>query len=436
MAYYAEKDFFEDDELIALVTSILEGNLTLDWYRVDTPRVRAKPADPARGLTYEDCNLGPYGYDAIPEFLRDRYSMASRGSALVAKLPDLGYTINRRSDVWADNVAGLYEEAKARRWAPAVDIPWGELDPATAPLREAAMAQACTLLEEVALVAMEVPSRWVFSINQEFLELKSFLCAQMIDEARHVEACRKRALASGQGLGRASVSAEQALKELLTAETYPEASLGANLLLGSFVLAMYRALAAVSRTRADRLLGTLSLQDVARSVAYGVAHMRYHLGHQPGQAVALADYLDRSEHTVLGIAGSPEFLEPLVLLAAGSREPGALARGAAFVRRWFTGALEEYPGRGRAADAASRTRRRRRGRPQAAPHREAARADGRRGTGDGAGAGRRGCAGSDGAHAALERGGARHPGAAPVSRPAAGALPEPALRALVAPVAR
>src|SRR5437667_103993 len=203
MAYYAEKDFFEDDELIQLVTSILEGNLTLDWYRVDTPRVRARPADPGRGLTYEDCNLGPYGYDVIPEFLRDRYSMASRGSALVAKLPDLGYTVNRRSDVWADNVAGLYEEAKARRWAPAVDIPWGELDLVGDPLREAAMAQACTLLEEVALVAMEVPSRWVFSINQEFLELKSFLCAQMIDEARHVEACRKRALASGQGLGRA-----------------------------------------------------------------------------------------------------------------------------------------------------------------------------------------------------------------------------------------
>src|SRR5947208_3608989 len=438
MAYYAEKDFFEDDELIQLVTSILEGNLTLDWYRVDTPRVRARPADPGRGLTYEDCNLGPYGYDVIPEFLRDRYSMASRGSALVAKLPDLGYTINRRSDVWADNVAGLYEEAKARRWAPAVDIPWRELDAVGDPLREAAMAQACTLLEEVALVAMEVPSRWVFSINQEFLELKSFLCAQMIDEARHVEACRKRALASGQGLGRASVSAEQALKELLTAETYPEASLGANLLLGSFVLAMYRALAAVSTTRADRLLGTLSMQDVARSVAYGVAHMRYHLGHQPGQAVALADYLDRSEHTVLGIAGSPEFLEPLVLLAAGSREPGARARRP-LPRR--LGGADRRPrrrggDRGRAADAASRARRRRRGRPQAAPHREAARADGRRGTGDGAGAGRRGRAGSDGAHAALEHGGARHPGAAPVSRPAAGALPEPALRALVAPVAR
>ncbi|HJQ75611.1 MAG TPA: hypothetical protein VJ814_12020, partial [Gaiellaceae bacterium] len=276
------------------------------------------------------------------DLLRNRNSMAARGCVLVEKLPDLGYTINRRSDVWSDNVAALYEEAKARRWAPAVDVPWAELADEREPLREAAMAQACTLLEEVALVAMEIPSRWVFSINQEFLELKSFLCAQMIDEARHVEACRKRALVGGAGLGRASVAAEQALKEILSAETYPEGSVAANLLLGSFVLSMYGALAAVADTRADRLLATLSMQDVARSVAYGVGHLRYHLRHQPGKAAALGEYLDRTERTVLGIAGSPEFLEPLVLLAAGGRERDALSRGAAVVRRWFGRAVNAY----------------------------------------------------------------------------------------------
>ena len=236
----------------------------------------------------------------------------------------------------------LYEEAKSRRWAPAVDVPWGELAAGADPVRDAARAQLCTLLEEVALVAMEMPSKWVFSINQELLELKSFLCAQMIDEARHVEACRKRALASGQGLGRASTSAEQALKELLSAETYPEASLGMNLLLGGFVLAMYRAIATLAETRADRLLGTLAMQDVARSVAYGVGHMRYHLAHQPAKVVALGEYLDRTEHVVLGIAGSPEFLEPLVLLAAGSLDRERLAVGSRFARRWFAAALEEY----------------------------------------------------------------------------------------------
>src|SRR5919198_6620601 len=164
MAYYAEKDFFADDELVQLVTSILEGNLTLNWYRVDTPRVRARPADPGRGLTYADCNLGPYGYDAIPEFLRDRYSMAARGSALVAKLPDLGYTINRRSDVWADNVAALYEEAKARRWAPAVDVKWDALTHMPLPeAQEAAMAQLCTLLQECTTVLMAASSQWIYA---------------------------------------------------------------------------------------------------------------------------------------------------------------------------------------------------------------------------------------------------------------------------------
>jgi hypothetical protein len=273
---------------------------------------------------------------------------------LPAKLPDLGYTINRKSDVWADNVVTLYEEAKARRWAPAVDVPWGELRAAANPLREAAMAQIATLLEEVALVAMEAPAKWVFIINQELLELKSFLCAQMIDEARHVEAWRKRALVTGQGLGQASVSAEQGLKELLSAETYPEASAGSNLLLGSFVLAMYRAMAVLADTHADRRLATLAMQDVARSVAYGVAQVRYHLAHQPAKAPVLADYLDRSEHTVVGIAGSPEFLEPLVLLAGRGRGREAMARGSTFARRWFGAAVDEYLARCEAAGLAGR----------------------------------------------------------------------------------
>src|SRR5205823_4907311 len=144
VAYYAEKNFFEDEQLIELVTSILSGNLTLEWYQAQGARVRARPADPRRGLTYEDCNLGPYGYDAIPELIRNRYSMAARGSVLVTKLPDLGYTVNRRSDVWSDNVVTLYEEAKSRRWAPAVDVPWTELAARADPVREAAMAQVCT----------------------------------------------------------------------------------------------------------------------------------------------------------------------------------------------------------------------------------------------------------------------------------------------------
>ncbi|HUI25777.1 MAG TPA: hypothetical protein VL403_06790 [Candidatus Kryptonia bacterium] len=343
MAYFAEKDFFEDPELIELTQKVFSGELQLGWYNATTEKVRCEPHDVTRGFTYDDCNVGSYGFDGIPEFLRRNYSMAARGSQIVPGLPDLGYTLNRKSDVWSDNVAALYEESKARRWVPATDIPWAELRTlAIADDLNIAMSQLCTTLEEIALVIMEVPSRWVFSINQEFLELKSYLCAQMIDQARHVEVFRKRALAGGKGLKRASATIEQALKEILFAETYPEASLVCNVMLNSLVLAVLRHVAAVAPTAIDTRLFRLAAQDTAREIAYGTAQLRYHLRHQPHQAAFLHDYLDRSEHTFAGIAGSAELLEPLIILSGGGTSRDAIQRGSARVRWLYQLASREY----------------------------------------------------------------------------------------------
>jgi len=341
MAYFAEKNFFEDPELFELTQRVFEGQLTLSWYNASTEKVACAPHDPGRGFTYDDCNVGSYGYSNLPEFLRDNYSMAARGSEKVPGLPDLGYTINRKSDVWSENVAALYEEAKARRWTPAVDVDWAAL--AAAPLPEPlepAVSQLCTTLEEIALVMMEFPSRWMSTINQEFLELKSYLCAQMIDEARHVEVFRKRALACGGSLKRASATVEQALKEILFAETYPEASLSCNVMLASLVLGVLRQHAALSPV--DARIFRLCMQDSARELAYGVGHLRYHLQHQPHRAEYLQDYLDRTEHTFVGIAASPELLEPMIVLAGKGTSAAAVADGSRRVRRLLESTVREY----------------------------------------------------------------------------------------------
>ncbi len=343
MAYYAHSDFFEDEGLYDFVQKMMSGDLTLAWYDAGTEPARCHPADPRRGLTYADCNVGSYGYDAVPEFVRGRNSMAARGSKLWGNLPDLGYTVNRKSEVWADNADALYEESKTRRWTPAVDVPWSTLTDTPRPaVLEAATAQLCTFLEEMALVAMEAPGRWVYLINQEFLEVKSFLCAQMIDEARHVEVVRKRALVGGEGLKRASVTAEQALSELLLADTYPKTSIAINVMLGSLRIGLCRHLAAVADNEADRRIFTLVLQDVARSVAYGTGALRYLLGAQPHQGRAVLDYVIETEHTLMGLLASPEMLEPLVILSGGGLAAAERARGAARVRAWVHGTMGEY----------------------------------------------------------------------------------------------
>jgi hypothetical protein len=358
MAFYLEKDFFEDVELFNLIQKVMAGELTFRWYEAKTEHVSISPKNAARGLTYEDCNVGTYGYDRLPELIRTNYSMAPRGSELWGKLPDLGYTINRKSDVWADNVAVLYEEAKTRRWAPAVDISWNELGHTPLPeALEAAMAQLCTFLQECATVAMGVSSHWIYSINQEFLELKSYLCAQIIDQARHVEAFRKRALAGGQGLKRASVAAEQALKEILSAETYPTGSITGNLMLGTFLLGVARHVAAVVPSRTDHRLFRLVMQDEARMVAYGSGHLRYHLAHQPERAGFLHDYLNGVEHCLMGLIGSQECLEPLILLSGGGTRAEQIQAGGQKVARFLSQTIAEYLERCERAGLASRRQR-------------------------------------------------------------------------------
>ena len=201
-------------------------------------------------------------------------------------LPDLGYTINRKSDVWSDNVAALYEEAKARRWTPAVDIDWAALQSRTRclPTLEAAVSQLCTALEEIALVMMEFPSRWVSAINQEFLELKSYLCAQMIDEARHVEVFRKRALAGGSGLKRASATARAGAQGDPVRRDLPGSVAGLQRACSPAWCSGSSGKRASIVARSTNTIFRLCGQDTARELAYGMGHMRYHLQHQPQRA--------------------------------------------------------------------------------------------------------------------------------------------------------
>jgi hypothetical protein len=219
------------------------------------------------------------------------------------------------------------------------------------------MAQVCTLMQECATVVMAGASKWIYSINQEFLELKSYLCTQIFDQARHIEALRKRALAGGQGLKRASVAAEQALKELLSAETYPETSVGCNLLLGSFQLGVYRHVAAVATSMPDQRLFRRMIQDAARVVAYGAGQLRYHLTHQPRQASVLHEYLDNTEHCLLGLIGSQECLEPLIILSGGGTNGAQLHQGSRRVSTLLSRLVAEYLERCEQAGLADRSQR-------------------------------------------------------------------------------
>jgi hypothetical protein len=276
MAYIAPKDFSQDAGLIAEVMRVMGGDLDLSWMKDHPHPISARPRQARRGLTLDDINQDPnYGPQSIPEIVRHNFSMAPRGAVLPPGLPSLGYRVNRKSDAWASSATVLFEESKSRRWAPARNVPWEALDAVTPSPEEAgAIHQLCTGLISIHLVAADVPSRWVWLMNQEFHEIKYWLCAQMFDASRLAEAFRKRALYGHGALGRDSRELGDFLKMVIDSETYPLASASSNLVLFSFVQGLGRHYEFVSANPADTYLGTRLVQDASRFIAYGVDHIR------------------------------------------------------------------------------------------------------------------------------------------------------------------
>ena len=101
------------------------GEDDLSWMDVNSEwGVRAQPSK--RGLTLNDINVGSYG--AIPENASESLSYTPGGADFnPSELPNIGYTLNTRAEVWAENLGKLYEEAvRGSRVQPGIfrGTPW------------------------------------------------------------------------------------------------------------------------------------------------------------------------------------------------------------------------------------------------------------------------------------------------------------------------
>ncbi|MBI5503941.1 MAG: ferritin-like domain-containing protein [Deltaproteobacteria bacterium] len=319
------------------------GSYSLHWMNTDGANwgKRAKPS--SRGLTYTDTNRIP-AYGTLPEHAEWR-NFAPRGSVREPyreRMPVLDeYVVMERDDVWADNVLTLYEEAKARQWNATRDIPWGELEPLPEDL-EKATCQLCTFLTEVEFVAGDFPAKWLYRIPQDFLEVKSFLATQIMDEARHQEVFRKRAIAGG-GLLHASPGFEWALKAILEAPTHTMGTFLLNLLGEGLVLSIFRSGEMIAKTFVDKEIFRRCLQDEARHVSYGVLQLKTHLDAAPDREAALEQmhrFADVGEMVILTAFTEAALVEPVAILLAGSL--GKIDQGMQGLAHVWTMFIEEY----------------------------------------------------------------------------------------------
>jgi hypothetical protein len=343
VSYLSTTDFAEDPAFVDRFRRMMKGDLDLGWMDAERERVVCRPQNERRGLTFRDLDVGSYGFTEMPELIRQNRSFAPRGAPMPPGLPDLQADVNRKSEVWAYNVEGYYEEAMTRQWNATTDIPWRELADAELPEEIGrAYAQLLTFLTEVEMIATDVPCKWMGRLNADFFEVKNFIATQAMDEARHAEIFRKRALSTGYGLMRASAHNEFNLKFLRDADSFAEASLALHLQAEGMVLTLFRFSEYISPTEADKKLFRLVMQDEARHVGYGMQHLKWVIDHFPERREAIHQHLDEAENFVFGAGYATEVVEPFIILAGKGLGRENIAQGTRITRQFQLKQSEEY----------------------------------------------------------------------------------------------
>lgn len=308
----------------------------LDWMQ-DCLQWGTRAQPDAHGLTMRAINVGLYG--EIPEQWHEMSRMP-RGAFPVPGVPRLElYAISHKAELWADNATDLYEEAIQRRWAAHVDIPWETSIPLPEDV-ELGMCQLSTELGQQASIEGEVLSHWLHRMSYGYHEVKNFLATEVFDAARHFEAFRLRAVANGGALGLESPGLIN--RRLLESRAgWTETALYLYILRGSLTLLLYRYGEAYAHNATDQMLFRRCLQDKARHLAYGMAHLRYAIQHKgPDYILGLQRVLIGVEYDLATEMRDPVLWEALAIICGSGIQH--LPAGMAIVKHLQQQYLEDY----------------------------------------------------------------------------------------------
>lgn len=199
-----------------------------------------------------------------------------RGSIPRFGVPQIGaYPFRTKGEIWGYNLVKLYEEAVARQWSSATDIPWETLKPLPDDI-EAAECQLATFFTEVEFIATDVPARYISTMSPDYQEVRLFLLSQVMDESRHLDVFRKRALANGGGLMRRIDTISNTVGGTIDdAREFTELSSRLHVTGEGAVLTLFRLGELMGYSEAEKMIYRRAAQDEARHVAFGVLHLRY-----------------------------------------------------------------------------------------------------------------------------------------------------------------
>ncbi len=268
---------------------------------------------------------GPAPSGVLP-YASATWGLSARGALVEQGGPDPGFDLDQKPRVWTDLAPRLYAQAAAGQWDPAMAVDWTA--PAPPAEVETAVVQVMTYLVENEQAALAVPARFLGRIHPHYREVVQFLAIQVADEARHMEVFSRRATLNGQLLGTSTVGGRTSLSTLLAEPEFGVASFLLSVLGEGTFLNLLAFLEQYGPDSVTSSITRLARQDETRHVAFAMAHLEYQLDLEPELRGRLRGSVERRYEALRSTSGlSDDVFDALVVMAAGSWRPAAIARG-------------------------------------------------------------------------------------------------------------
>ncbi|GHV04732.1 hypothetical protein AGMMS50229_06660 [Campylobacterota bacterium] len=249
------------------------------------------------------------------------FGLMPRGAAQETGSPEYPFSLNFKEQIWSKPIAKLYEEAKSSQWNASTDIRWHEL-PKLPDFMEKAICQIMTYMAENEFSALYIPGKFISKINPYYMEVVLFLATLIADEARHIEAFIKRAMANGGGLQYSSAITQRSLYSLFIEEDYLKTSFLLHILGEGTFLDLLTFLEEYAPDEVTKSIVTLAKRDETRHVAYGLAHVKANLTHNSGKIAALKDAVFKRKAYMDELSGESTLLIEALAIVAGGADRG------------------------------------------------------------------------------------------------------------------
>ncbi len=275
-----------------------------------------KPSASEDGMRLSDVDIGSYGH--VPDVWSYRNDLPRGTRPVPGMYMPAGYAIYDRTEVWAEGVADLYEDAIRDRWIPATDLDWENREELS-PEVERATGQICAIYSTYGIAEQKIISKWLEEISYGFHEVKLFLATQVYDAGRKVESLRKRALHGSGIIGKAPLS--DVSESWYNALTFTDMIIALDVVYKSYELTAFECATDWARSDFDRDLFARLADDSKRHLEYGLKHLQWYNRYAERAELELPIFFIKAEAGLASeMAQSPLEREALAVLYADGVE--------------------------------------------------------------------------------------------------------------------